>query len=410
MADQIKRPEIHSLVGAPLAKLRFAFQKLKGKAGDQGYQALAGIHGLPQFKCMHHTDTGLRHLAWLPWHRAYLLAFETALRIIDPDVALPFWDWTSDVSVHEGLPAAFADETYQPTPGGPAVPNPLLSATYQEAGQQFTTARFVNELDARQQTAGEAAGIYSNTVFGDDQTDGFTEALAIPHDDLHSVWVRGSMGDPTYAAYDPIFWAHHANIDRLWAQWQLGPNNADPSPDVLALNLDPFGKTAADVLDFRQLPYTYVGITPMPQTALLRDAIVVAASRRLYRVAPLTFVPGKQQVLLTIHDLPADAGAFELDFFINHADASSETPLQGNVHYAGSIGVFGMQMKEMPAAKHRHAGMGKVRRRVLDITRPVTALVRPGQGFTLNIVAKDMHGQPFDLTSLSIGRMSITTE
>jgi hypothetical protein len=32
------------------------------------------------------------------------------------------------------------------------------------------------------------------------------------------------MADPTTAAFDPIFWAHHSNIDRLWAIWDCLPN------------------------------------------------------------------------------------------------------------------------------------------------------------------------------------------
>ncbi len=29
------------------------------------------------------------------------------------------------------------------------------------------------------------------------------------------------MGDVAYAAYDPLFWAHHAMVDRIWRLWQL---------------------------------------------------------------------------------------------------------------------------------------------------------------------------------------------
>lgn len=28
------------------------------------------------------------------------------------------------------------------------------------------------------------------------------------------------MSIQEYAAFDPIFWVHHANVDRLWASWQ----------------------------------------------------------------------------------------------------------------------------------------------------------------------------------------------
>ncbi|KAL2672722.1 hypothetical protein Neosp_013436 [[Neocosmospora] mangrovei] len=37
----------------------------------------------------------------------------------------------------------------------------------------------------------------------------------------------GHMGDPAYAAFDPIFWLHHANIDRLLAIWQGLRENPD---------------------------------------------------------------------------------------------------------------------------------------------------------------------------------------
>ena len=30
----------------------------------------------------------------------------------------------------------------------------------------------------------------------------------------------GHMGIPDFAAFDPIFWMHHANVDRLFAMWQ----------------------------------------------------------------------------------------------------------------------------------------------------------------------------------------------
>ncbi len=36
-----------------------------------------------------------------------------------------------------------------------------------------------------------------------------------PHNDIH-VQLGGLMLDPDAAALDPIFWLHHANVDRLW--------------------------------------------------------------------------------------------------------------------------------------------------------------------------------------------------
>lgn len=40
--------------------------------------------------------TGHRSPSFLPWHRRFLLEFERALQSVDPSVALPYWDWSSD--------------------------------------------------------------------------------------------------------------------------------------------------------------------------------------------------------------------------------------------------------------------------------------------------------------------------
>ena len=45
------------------------------------------------------------------------------------------------------------------------------------------------------------------------------------HDEIHFAVggaigdVGGAMSDVPTAAFDPIFWVHHSNIDRLWAEW-----------------------------------------------------------------------------------------------------------------------------------------------------------------------------------------------
>lgn len=45
--------------------------------------------------------------------------------------------------------------------------------------------------------------------------------IKVPKDDNRSGMVSGGhMGQPEYAAYDPIFMMHHANVDRIFAMWQ----------------------------------------------------------------------------------------------------------------------------------------------------------------------------------------------
>jgi hypothetical protein len=50
-----------------------------------------------------------------------------------------------------------------------------------------------------------------------------------PHNDIHLAVggvvnsVNGAMAEITTAAFDPVFWVHHANIDRMWAAWMRDP-------------------------------------------------------------------------------------------------------------------------------------------------------------------------------------------
>ena len=112
------RKDIYSLTPDELAAYREAIQKVMERTDNKGYNFLAGIHGVPQFLCVHHRWD------WLPWHRAYLYLFEQCLQDEVPGVTIPWWDWTSADTHTDGIPPAFAQVT---TPDGQ--PNPLLEAS-----------------------------------------------------------------------------------------------------------------------------------------------------------------------------------------------------------------------------------------------------------------------------------------
>ncbi|KAG8922347.1 hypothetical protein FRC00_007549, partial [Tulasnella sp. 408] len=50
-----------------------------------------------------------------------------------------------------------------------------------------------------------------------------TNSLESIHDSFHVGLggPSGHMNQPAYAAFDPIFWLHHANVDRVLAMWQV---------------------------------------------------------------------------------------------------------------------------------------------------------------------------------------------
>jgi tyrosinase len=65
------------------------------------------------------------------------------------------------------------------------------------------------------------------------------------------------MSDPAWAAYDPVFWAHHCMVDRAWRIWQHNHPGAGPPPGILGQALRPRSIRVREVLDVKQLGYDY---------------------------------------------------------------------------------------------------------------------------------------------------------
>jgi tyrosinase len=88
----------------------------------------------------------------------------------------------------------------------------------------------------------------------------FQSQLEEIHNSVH-VWIGGTMGEIPWAGYDPIFYAHHTMIDRLWRLWQIRHPNPHMPPDLLNQALPPFPLTVAQTLDIKALGYDYAAMT-----------------------------------------------------------------------------------------------------------------------------------------------------
>lgn len=159
-------------------------------ASDQTKQFFAQCdHGVD------HADGFAPH--FLSWHRMYLFYFEEVIRHLtsNPDFALPYWDTVADSRLPEEF---WADKT--------AANSLYLSerGTNTNKGLQVVCVGAANDNAVR-----DSATLHALTIGLESN----------PHGIIHDNF-GGAMHAAEYAALDPMFWLHHANIDRLWWEWQ----------------------------------------------------------------------------------------------------------------------------------------------------------------------------------------------
>ena len=250
---------------ADIAALRDAYSKMQdlSPTDNRSWIFWAGLHGFPWFACWHEERVdrdGLPYNLFLPWHRAYLLYFEHAVRDQNEDAVLPWWDWTSALSHETGLPGAYTepeiDGERNPLFNGPTPDMPDDPARH--------TRRFPGDpAQLPAPTSDEIDDFLDLTDFVD-----FSNQIQDVHNGIHG-WTGGrnpenprqggDMGTVASAAFDPIFWAHHCMIDRLWYLWQLRHGIFTVPPNYLGRSLGPFGVTVEEVLDVGRLGYGYAG-------------------------------------------------------------------------------------------------------------------------------------------------------
>jgi tyrosinase len=237
------RRDARQLTVGQLADFRQAIAAAQAIGDDRGYQFWAGIHGLPlPISCQHHTHV------FLPWHRAYLYFFEKTLQDRVAGVTLPWWDWT----VEQDIPSPYGSRRVDRRT------NPLYESPIQTGGRrdprETRTWRAPGQDGALPSSADLEAALDNRDFYT------FQTQLESVHDGIH-MWVGGTMGDISVAAYDPIFWAHHAMIDRCWYLWQLRHPGAAPPSTILDRALAPFPLTVRQTLDITQLGYDYAAST-----------------------------------------------------------------------------------------------------------------------------------------------------
>jgi tyrosinase len=439
-----------------------------------------------------------QHQSWyfVPWHRGYLLALEAQIRTIviklgGPSTwALPYWNYLGPNDEYK-IPPAFAQQNL---PDGN--PNPLyVTARY---GPDFNGNIYVPTREVIKQHPHDPNFI-RGPVTQDSLTDtpytggvqgippGFGGPPTVfshgggtsgglegnPHNVVHIYvgsqsknGIPGLMSDPGIAGLDPIFYVHHANIDRLWAVWNQQPANTNP-PEADWLNgptangKDEFVMpmpdggfwvyTPREMSDLNKLNYTYDDMPkPAPALDLLARRLTrlgaTDAASKMSKGAAVT--PGKNVELVGANQesLPIkSAGAstsVQLDPGVNRRMAASlerasETALPDRVFLslenvrgsqdasvlsvfinlpegakpadhpelmAGTVGLFGLHSASLKEGKHGGQGLNFV----LDISRIVDTLHLNNALGLNSLRVSIMPAAPVpDKAKITIGRVSI---
>ncbi len=251
--SQPRRPA-STLSASEIKKLQDAYGALRELAAKdptdpRGFSHQANIHC---FQCG--GGGGQIHNTWLffAWHRAELYFHERILGglIGDPDFRLPYWSWENPE--HRTIPAAYTSPN--------ATSNPAFNPTREMSPTDTLQAWEIDQAEVANLMA-----IPGFSAFGGAKDAGGAVESG-PHGVVH-VEVGGDMGAFFTAGNDPLFYAHHCNVDKQWSDW-IRASASHTNPTVRAfLNTKFFfydenkvwtSIKVSDVLDHeRTLGYAY---------------------------------------------------------------------------------------------------------------------------------------------------------
>jgi tyrosinase len=250
MRKKIERQELRSLTPEQLSKLFLAINQLK----DNGvYSKFVEWHGTAMMTKAGTEEMTARNLAhyspvFLPWHREFLIRFENALREIDTSISLPYWDWTIDAEMEDPTTSVIWTEDFlgspNPAQNGLVIDGPFKDWKYDSLDipglpPQIYPLYLTRPFDNSEQLPFKSdvefvintALVYDKSPWDTEQEPpySFRILLEIPIHNTPHRWIGGLMGE-VYSPGDPVFFLHHCNIDRIWANWQKKHNYLNEYP------------------------------------------------------------------------------------------------------------------------------------------------------------------------------------
>jgi tyrosinase-like protein len=188
--------------------------------------------------------------AFLSWHRELCNRFEAALRQVDPNLSLHYWDWTTDPRASDngagGTTNLLSPQFMGSASGDAGVPLQTFEST-EDAELHNGHTHIWRDVSAG---APPIASDHSIVTNGDTSPQGdqfiqMNSALQGAHNVAHG-YIGGTLAASHYSFHDPFVFLLHSNVDRLWGTWQrasghswrLDPNQtygaAGTAPSIVA--------------------------------------------------------------------------------------------------------------------------------------------------------------------------------
>jgi len=381
-----------------LATIRF---KAMNQDEKLSYFQIGGIHGQPLIDWDNsHSNGGNTNVGYCPhgsnlfgpWHRPYLSVYEQILsqkaveivnefpngptkdryRDIASRLRLPYWDWAKKTGSNEPiLPLPVTQQTVTvryPNGTSATVENPLLLYRFHPLKPSYFTAPWddntftirnsddgnTSDPAETESTLQSFAPSVKSTLYqiltqwqtynqfsnhGSDPS--FIGNLESVHDMIHGAFGFAHMGYVPVAAFDPVFWLHHANVDRVLAIWQrLYPDTyVDPyvqgtgtwtiAPGSTAdVNspLTPFHRnaqgdyhTSATSRLTDSFQYTYPEIIGNPSNATLKARINALYAPSTTSIAKFAVSPSQPRAFVLAIEAPLfQPGTYNVDVFLGN--------------------------------------------------------------------------------------------
>ncbi|KAI3658124.1 hypothetical protein MP638_005063 [Amoeboaphelidium occidentale] len=205
-------------------RIRYEWSDLPRAEQVKYLDAVSKLHrerrGFEHFAQKHveHFNAWHKQPVFLPAHRAMLSEFEEALRRIEPDVVLPYWDQSKDYQ--NPLRASIWRDFGTVTTGSCVTDGYFANWALTYPGNHCLTRNSTGNdwpLDSPQEIRSIITGSGSFERF-------FRTLEDFTHMRLH-VLVGGASGSGdmvfAFSPNDPIFMIHHAYMDKLWNNFQL---------------------------------------------------------------------------------------------------------------------------------------------------------------------------------------------